>query len=387
MREVTSNTGVAIKKPPVVITSNVHNQLNRILGLLTSKEFIFSLEADHFSTAFQMLHRFGGGVLVLAIDNPKDLAPFHKALTLLLAAIPQQNIRILLFSRRHEVLDSRALAQFQFIRPYQPAKSTERILEVIRREYKSLTGPDGWISPKPKAKTIDHALSNVVVYSNPEQKVEDPLLECLGESVVSHLYPLGLAWRVRGHFESYDRVKGDLTFRVESESAENRLARHFEKIDYVISSSSAVKGRICLALEITREGHRKFIFRLPRVTKVIQRRDTFRKKIPATDNAFGKIFDPSKKSTRLFSLVDFGAGGAGFFVDSKTAMGFQVGQKVDNAKLFLYNKEYVVQESEVRHISRSDVYTNLVFIGLKFLKINRADKAQIEILLFASALS
>ena len=375
-----------LKKFPVILTQSVHAHVDRVLSSLMSEEAFFGLEADSMVHGFQLLHRFKGGVLVVAIPTSKDQVAFHKSLNVLLKVVPQKNLKIVIFSSRNEVLESRALAQFQFIRSYVTPKTIERAIEVIRREYKSLIFGDNWANARPQKPPSFIRKAPVYFYSDTGEQVTDPLLECFNEDVTSYLYPINLKWRVRGHFQAAEANKNELIFEVESARAFEKLTAHLENTEYLISSSSTPKGRVCSALEILREGHRKFIFRKPKMTHIIQRRVSYRRKAPVTENGFVRVFDHAHKSTRLFSIFDYGPNGVGFLVDGPSVASFPVGRSLQDVTLYISGKEFRVTESEVRHISRSDVYAKLHIVGLFFVKMSRAHKMDLEVALFARSL-
>ena len=381
-----TSTGSELKKFPVILTQSVHPHLDRVLTSLMSEELFFGLEAESMIHGFQLLHRFKGGVLVVSIPSSKEQVAFHKSLNVLLKFIPQKNLKIIIFSGRNEVLESRALAQFQFIKPYVTPKNIERVIEVVKREYKSLVLGDSWLSARNHKPPSFIKKAPVYFYSTTGEHVTDPILECFNDDVVSYVYPLDLRWRIRGHFQAAETKKNELIFEVESERAYNKLIGHFQGSEYLISSSSTSKGRVCSFLEVLREGNKKFIFRRPKMTHIIQRRVSFRRKAPLTENGFVRVFDHAHKSTRLFSIFDYGPGGVGFLVDNPSVASFPVGRALQDVTLYIAGKEYRASESEVRHLSKSDAYAKLHIVGLNFVKMSRAHKMELEVALFARSI-
>jgi hypothetical protein len=348
------------------------------------------LPAASILDGFQSLILRGRGILIIEMRDQNHLRDFAKSFQVAIKNLKIANVRILIISAQKEILASKSLSQFTFIRVWSPITDLAKAAGVLIRDYRALEAKS-----LHKSARINIANSDILIIKGtprtgpiteqpaqqplPESAVEEnPLLMCLGQDNPSFLYDKNCNWRVRGHFTEFDSASSSIVFRADDKTGTSKLNSTLTESSYLLSSTSSTQARVCMTLDYVGQKETDFIFKTPSHVQEIQRRNDPRTRTSEEYPILAIFFDPTQNSDMALTVLDISAGGVGVRIDKDLVKNYKIGQTITNFSIIFSQRVVVVPAAQVRHHSRSDTNPDFKILGLQFDQIDKKDKSFIE---------
>jgi hypothetical protein len=356
--------------------------------------------------AFQSIIKKGKGIIGLRIDDRENLSEFARIFQIAIRQMNLAQIKIIIFTTKKEIFNSRHLSQYSFVRVLPPLHHASDSLSLLStsppppQEAKGIiviTGTKSWQNQSmPLHQDAGVSQAEWLPVPGPDQGQNVPWLnyettekkelivnDCVGPQVPTFIYNGDLTWRVRGYFKEYDEKLNKITYHPSHKNGVERLNAELEKTNYsFLASTSTPQARVCSSLVFVAKKGPDFIFRLPEVVRGLQRRANQRAKVTPDKPAVLQFFDEGLGADRTLDVLDVSVGGLGLRVDKDLIGEFSVGRKMLNLNLILLGKVIRLPEAEVRHCSRSDINPDFKVLGLLVNGLTQTDMSFIEMFIF-----
>jgi len=351
---------------------------------------------------FDNLVAYQQGILMLPLSDRASLTNFAECFQAAIRKMNLSAIKIIIFSTKQEILSSRTLSQFTFVRILSPQMGAKRVSAVLARDYRDLEAKaEQRGKPKPERAsteilvirgTREESSMNWIQSKRDEKKgpAYVPQMEnipisqdsafdtCIGPGVPSYIYSMDMSWRVRGYFSDFDKQSAYVTFHTTTENGARRLQEEKKKNSVFLSSSSSPSARILCSLTFVGQKGTDFTFLTPKTVHEVQRRVPQRLQVSDQDPVLIQFFDPVQNSDIALTVHDLSPSGLGVKIDKDLVKNFKIGDTLTNVTLIFYQRIVKIPQVDVRHCSRADKNPDFKLLGLQIKGLSKADFLFIE---------
>jgi len=425
------------KEIPIPILGDVGVRFENLQKAISSASAGICTRVPSMVDAFQIVINKGRGVMFIRMEDKQTLSEFAKTFQIAIRQLNISQIKILIFSNQNEIITSRALTQFPFVRTMTPVNDVKRLTTILVTECLAIQSkadnkkpknnglssgfvvikgdrPTGNLNPPiiqerdlnkghkiiqgkiadpetksdwlpvPDLNNLDSAKPkkvNMEKLKSPPwqetQNIEDKeklLNQCIGPHVPTFIYNEELSWRVRGFYSTFDSKENTVTFVVSHAAGAEKIKEEIQKSNtQFLSSTSTPKARVCSSISYIKEQDLEFTFRTPDSVQGIQRRSNQRAKMTADMPVLVQYFDDRLGADRTLNVLDLSVSGLGLRLDKDFIGDFEVGRHIGNLNLFVFNRVIRIPDAEVRHCSKSDLDPSFKILGLLTTGLTQTD--------------